>query len=156
MEIRALTSADLEALEAFYRSLTPATVALFMPFGPDAPREKMVEHLALAEAGEHVSRGLVNDDGEIEGHCYVSNIHAEKPSFGLGLRERMQGQGWGPKLTAAVFEDPRAAHLPLVTLTVVKANERAWRIYERYGFVIDEERRPSWVPEESYYMERRL
>ncbi|NLO72535.1 MAG: hypothetical protein GX100_00315, partial [candidate division WS1 bacterium] len=113
MEIRSLTTADLEAFEAFYRSLSAEILQLFAPFGPDSPHDQLVEHLRLAEAGEHVSFGLFSAGGDLEGHCYVSHLHGEQPSFGLGLRERTQGQGWGPKLMAAAMEDPRVKNLSL-------------------------------------------
>ena len=153
MEIRRLTSADLDALEDFYRSLTEATTHLFRPFG-DAEREKLQRHLREADEGRHVSLGLFGEDGAIEGHTYVSWVQGSAPSFGLGLRERTQGQGWGPKLMAAVMTAPEVEALPLVTLTVIKTNERARSIYEKLGFVITGET-GAWEPGDSWCMERR-
>lgn len=154
MEIRRLTSADLDALEDFYRSLGEATVRFFRPFGA-AEREKLQRHLREADEGRHVSLGLIGAEGAIEGHAYVSWIHSDKPSFGLGLRERTQGQGWGPKLMAAVMAAPEVATLPFVTLTVVKCNERARSIYEKMGFVITGECGAN-EPGDSWCMERRI
>ncbi len=153
LEIRRLTLADLDALEDFYRSLSEATIRLFRPFG-DAEREKLQRHLREAEEGRHVSLGLFNEAGEIEGHTYVSWIQSDKPSFGLGLRERTQGQGWGPRLMAAVMAAPEVDRLPLVTLTVMKGNERARSIYEKLGFVLTGET-GAWEPGDSWCMERR-
>jgi GNAT superfamily N-acetyltransferase len=155
MEIRDLTTADLKAFEDFYHSLSEGTVKLFAPFGPTPTREALLAHLRETEAGDHLSLGLFNEAGEMEGHGFMLHL-AGTPSFGLGLRDRMQGEGWGPKLMAAVMADPRVASLPLITLTVVKTNDRARRIYERWGFVIVTEGTPEWLTDEHWYMERRI
>jgi GNAT superfamily N-acetyltransferase len=156
MEIRDLTTADLEVFEAFYRSLSPETATLFRPFGWELRRADLLTHLRETEAGEHLSLGLFNEAGEMEGHGFMLYLGQAQPSFGLGLRDRMQGQGWGPKLMAAVMEDPRVASLPLTTLTVVKTNDRARRIYERWGYVIVTEGAPEWLTDREWYMERRI
>jgi ribosomal protein S18 acetylase RimI-like enzyme len=153
MEIRRLTRADLDALEEFYHSLSEATAYLFRPFG-EAEREKLERHLRETDEGRHASLGLVGEDGAIEGHTFVLWLQGDKPTFGLGLRDRMQGQGWGPKLMAAVMATPEVEALPLVTLTVIQANERARSLYEKMGFVVMGECQ-CWEPGDSWYMERR-
>jgi RimJ/RimL family protein N-acetyltransferase len=151
--IRALTAADTDALAAFYRSLAPETVYVFGPFQP-VEEAVLADFLHAGEAGRHASWGLVGPDGELEGHVFLRGLEHPPPEFGLGLRERRQGQGWGRRLmaTALAWADEQA--LPVVRLTVFKVNHRARSLYASFGFAALRDH-TCHLPDDSLYMERR-
>ena len=152
MHIRRLSPSDADGLLAFYLSLSEETVRLFRPF--DLTEEVICAHLAEADAGKHISLGLVGPDGDIEGHSFILSVDGEKPVFGIGLRERAVGRGWGHRLMEAVLAEADSLDLPLVTLTVIKDNHRASALYEKMGVEI---REGVAFPgsENSYWMERK-
>lgn len=55
--------------------------------------------------------------------------------WGMYLRERHWGAGGADALMAALLNHARGAY-EIVTLTVMRDNERALRFYERWGFTI--------------------
>jgi ribosomal protein S18 acetylase RimI-like enzyme len=153
LRVRPLTAADTAALLAFYHSLPEAVTRFFLPFGVVVTEEALRAHLEGAEAGRNVSLGLVGEAGEIQGHAFLQGVDTERPVFGIGLRERLLGQGWGRRLMRQALEEGDALGLPKTTLTVVKANRRALALYEKMGFAIRGEC-AFRAPGDSWYMER--
>lgn len=138
MLIRPLTLADAPALQDFYASLTEAVTYFFQPW-PAATTEVLTQHLADAEAGKNVVLGLVAAEGTVEGHGFMWNVDTDEPVLGIGLGERVQGQGWGRLLMKALLAEADARHLPEVHLTVLKDNLRAQNLYQSFGFVVEGE-----------------
>jgi len=154
MTIRKLTSSDLGRLLQFYQTLSSAVVAFYEPFGPQVTEETILNHLKEADAGRHISLGLVGPDGSIEGHAFVLRIDTPKPVFGIGLQERVHGQGWGRKIMQTVLAEADARNIPLITLTVIKKNAKAKAMYEKFGFQLRGEE-TFREKNDSYYMERK-
>ncbi|MGC8667021.1 MAG: GNAT family N-acetyltransferase [Chthonomonadales bacterium] len=153
LHIVELTPDDAAPLLSFYHSLSPAVTEVFLPF--DAVSWDTLEaHLAEAARGIHLSLALVTDTGEIVGHGFIANIRSMAPTLGIGLRDDYIGRGYGRMLMEQLLALADADNLPLVTLTVVKSNERALRLYLRCGFRITGEA-TFRAPNDSWYMERR-
>ncbi len=152
LEIRKLTSADTKLLLDFYRSLSPVVVDMFEPFTTlnEEVIRKMIEE---TDAGQHVGFGLIAEDGRIVGHSFVWDIREEKPFFGVGLTECVQGQGLGRKIMQVVLDEGDALGVPLVTLTVLKRNTRAKNLYDTMGFELKSDF-TFREENDSYYMER--
>ncbi|HEY3397219.1 MAG TPA: N-acetyltransferase [Armatimonadota bacterium] len=134
MQMRTLTIADAAALLDFYQSLGEQTVYFFAPW--PFTEEAIRDHLTLTDQGDAVSLGLVNETGEIEGHGFLKWVRSETPSFGIGLRERVQGQGEGRRLMDAVMARADELALAQVGLGVRQDNLRAIALYQTLGFVI--------------------
>jgi RimJ/RimL family protein N-acetyltransferase len=153
MEIRRLTIGHLEPLLSFYSTLPKWITDFFEPFGPVVAEQILSKHLTDADSGVNLSLGLFDDSGVILGHVFIWNTRSELPVFGIGLAESAQGQGWGRRMAERVIEEAGALGAKRITLTVVKANSRAWTLYERLGF-----RRTGEVTfrteKDSYSMER--
>jgi len=145
---------DAASLLSFYHSLSPEVTAVFLPFDT-VSRDTLDTHLAEAAKGIHVSLGLVAASGEIVGHAFIANIHSLAPTLGIGLRDAYIGQGYGRMLMEHLLSMADAKGLPVVTLTVVKSNERALRLYLRLGFRIVGEA-SFRAANDSWYMERRV
>jgi len=76
---------------------------------------------------------------QIVGWSFLWNLESEKPTFGLGIADEVQGKGLGSALMDGVMKAARERGLRKVFLTVVKDNEVAWKMYEKRGFVRDSE-----------------
>jgi ribosomal protein S18 acetylase RimI-like enzyme len=133
MLIRRLTTVDLAALQGFYDSLTEAITYFFRPWA-DPNEEVLREHLAAGAEGRAVVWGLLSDAGEVEGHAFIRWLESDRPSFGIALRERVQGQGWGRRLTEALLADADQRGVPEVYLGVNKDNPRAIALYQKLGW----------------------
>ncbi len=154
MQVRRLSPTDTGRLLAFYQALSDTVTFFYEPFG-ELNEDVIGRHLAGAEASKHISLGLWRQDGTVLGHAFVFDVEGNKPVFGIGLNESVQGRGWGRRMTAAALAEGDARGVPLVTLTVLKANHRAIKLYEKSGFVIKGE--DSFrAAHDSHYMERRV
>lgn len=54
--------------------------------------------------------------------------------WGMYVRQAARGQGLGDEIVATLLSHARAGGVEIVQLTVVAANARARRLYERHGF----------------------
>ena len=135
LTIQPLGPDKVAALTAFYLSLPKAVVRLFEPFR-HVDEATIGARLAEVAEGKHISLGLFDRDGDVLGHGFVFDVHAEAPVFGIGLRPCVHGQGWGRKLMRAVLDEADRRGAPRLTLTVIKDNKRASSLYEKMGFVI--------------------
>jgi RimJ/RimL family protein N-acetyltransferase len=137
---------------AFYNSLSEGVRAFFLPFG-EVEIGTLRAHLASADAGAALSLGLVDHVGTVMGHCFVNDLSEPRPVLGIGLRDVIIGHGYGRRMMQAALAEADRMRLPVVTLTVVKANARAVRLYEQLGFVrTGETSFRSWL--DSWCMER--
>ena len=152
MRIRELRVRDAEALLAFYESLSEAVVWFYQPFR-EPGLATMRDHLSGGRESRHIVQGIADDVGRILGHGFILGIREPEPVFGIGLHQEIHGQGWGRRLMESVLTKADGLGLPLVTLTVVKTNLRAIRLYESLDFRIEGE--VSFrSPNDSHYMER--
>src|SRR5450759_3541293 len=135
MLVRRLTCADLSGLQAFYDSLTEAITYYFRPWA-EPSEEILRDHLAGGEEGRALVWGLLSAAGEVEGHAFIRWLGTEQPSFGIALRERAQGQGWGRRLTEAILAEADARVIPAVYLGVNKDNPRALALYQSVGWTL--------------------
>jgi ribosomal protein S18 acetylase RimI-like enzyme len=136
LRIVPLSGADEDRLQRFYASLEPAVVWFYEPYGAAPAKEKIREVLAAVDAGRDVAFGLENPAGEIVGHVFIADLASGSPTFGIGMAASAHGRGWGRRLAETALAEVDAAGLPLVALTVVKANVRASSLYKSLGFEI--------------------
>jgi len=129
-----LQPSDAEELYAFYSSLPQAVTRVFRPF--ERPTLEVIrKHLEEAKAGRHISIGLLTSSRMV-GHGFVMHIEKKHPVFGIGLVESLHGQGFGRFLMNRVIEEAKERNVGYMTLTVVKLNLKALRLYRSFGFEI--------------------
>lgn len=130
---------DAPALAGFYNGLSARSIRTFRPLGTatdldtcrgiardNAPGGSRHDRIAFAE-------------GRVVGWSFLWELEGGQPVFGLGIADAWHGQGLGARLMDEIMGVARDLGLPLVVLTVVTDNERAWRMYERRGFVRQEQ-----------------
>ena len=139
-EIRRLAEGDAEALAEFYNGLSERSRRTFRPLGWTAGLEACLDIVRDQVAGDRsLDRGSKYDlvawcDRQIVGWGFVWNLHAEGPTFGLGVADAHQGRGLGSALMDRVLEVAQGLGLRQVELTVVQDNLVARRLYEGRGF----------------------
>ncbi len=140
-------------LLAFYRSLSEDVAWFYRPFEP-VDAATLGAHLDEVAAGRCSSWAVRGPEGMILGHGFIGGLDAV-PVLGIGLHQDYLSRGIGRRLMEWMLDAADARRLPVVTLTVMKANQRARRLYERMGFAVMGE--VSFrAPRDSLAMERRL
>jgi len=150
--IRELTADDGPALQRFFNSLSTETRRLFRPAGWNMSLQQCAALCRQSAAGERVDL-VLEDCGRVVGWSFLQCLDRPSPSFGIGLAEQYCGQGHGKTLMGRTIARARELGKEGVELTVVQSNERAWRLYESFGFV----RTGMWQgSDEQDYYEMRL
>jgi RimJ/RimL family protein N-acetyltransferase len=81
-------------------------------------------------------------DGErVIGWCDISSLNrpvfAHAGVLGMGVLDGYRGQGVGRLLITTTLDAAKAAGLTRVELTVFQHNQRAMKLYEKMGFVVE-------------------
>jgi ribosomal protein S18 acetylase RimI-like enzyme len=114
-------AADTEATGFFHpHPLTRRHAAWLC--GPDGPRRD--RYFLARQDGKPVGYSMLR--GWDEGY--------EVPSFGACVLAAARGQGLGHLLLSHAIDHARWAGAPRLRLTVYRANERAVRLYTKFGF----------------------
>ena len=159
--LRPLTTDDTEALGDFYLSIERAAYRFYCP----NPLTCKWSEKRTAAADEPTSVTLVaeNNTGQIAGYAWYrwDEDKPEKPSlFGICIRKAYRGVALGQALIAHLLEIAEEVGPPVMSLTVQKANARAFGLYSKMGFeVVREQERgrvEEFPPEPEYYMEQRI
>ncbi len=79
-------------------------------------------------------------EGEIAGNCALSPVGnmrrtAHRCEFAIALKRKYWGIGIGAAMMNAAFARAKAIGYKQVELEVIAGNDRAMRLYERFGFV---------------------
>jgi ribosomal-protein-alanine N-acetyltransferase len=77
---------------------------------------------------------LVEEDGVVAGWAGLAASGGQGDVLTIGVRPSMQGQGVGSALLTALLEEAVARGCGEVFLDVRADNDRARRLYERFGF----------------------
>jgi GNAT superfamily N-acetyltransferase len=136
LELRQLRAGDAAALAAFYNGLSPDSKRTFRPLGAVTTAtacEGIIQH-NKPDSGEKLDLVAVSGDA-IVGWSFVWGMRADRPTFGLAVADMHHGQGLASRLMDGVLDAARARGKTRIQLTVVQDNEKAWRMYERRGFV---------------------
>ena len=133
--IRQPREGDAPALQAFYNSLDPFGKEMFHPIGPSAELQACEKVVRDAQLGARFDL-VIERGGEILGWAFVSGLEKDCPVLGIGVSEELRGRGFGRTLMERLVEFVRARGNKGIELTVVRTNDRARLLYERFGFEI--------------------
>lgn len=141
-KVRRLQVEDASALAAFYNRLSKESKRTFRPIGPITIPEKCLE--IAADNGQEESASSKYDliavyDGQIIGWGFIWNLTSTEPTFGLAVADAYHHRGVGNFLMSCTMQWARNQALKAVHLTVVQDNIIAWKLYEKYGFVKENE-----------------
>lgn len=133
--IRALRPEDELCLQTFYNGLDTDAKTLFRPLGWSAALdecEKIVRDMLDGKRYDIV----IDLSGRIKGWAFAAELDRDYPVFGIGLTDRLRGQGFGRRMMAEVIDHVRAKGNKGLDLTVVQTNDRARTLYERFSFQV--------------------
>lgn len=157
--LRFLSIDDAEKLGDFYLSIERAAYRFYCPH--PLTREQAAKKAAMALAPTSGVLVAENENQEIVGYAsYWWNADNDKPStFGICIQKTYRGIALGQALMARLFEVAEKVGPPMMSLTVQKANPRAFALYSKMGFQVVREQMRKQVeefpPEPEYYMERK-
>ena len=138
VKLREITSEDAdEVMEMVYLALWDA------PDEPKRPR-KTLQHPMVKSYYENWGKPhdlgfLAEIEGESIGGVTIrvkdscTQTHADLPELCIGICEKHTGKGVGTKLMRAIIAESKHRY-PGIRLGVHPRNERAWKLYERFGF----------------------
>lgn len=148
--LRQLGPDDALALQTFYNHLSPEVRWRFAPLGWCSGLTDCLAFCRAQRQGERYD--VVLDNGrEIVGWAFVSRLNTPRAYLGIGIADRYCSQGLGKVLMQAVCDEARRLGKEAIDLIVIKSNERAQKLYERFGFVRTGER-PGQDGQEFYEM----
>ena len=75
---------------------------------------------------------------ELAGYCYGSLEEGHGHLIRMAVHPAWQGQGVGSRLVAEAMRFFQQADVQLVTLNTQEENERAQRLYRKFGFQLTE------------------
>jgi RimJ/RimL family protein N-acetyltransferase len=107
----------------------------------EAPPPAEVRKFVLSNIAERVPQFVALDDDRVVGWCDV--LPKPRPALrhsgvlGMGVISEHRGRGIGRALLDATLQTAKASGISRIELTVRVDNERAKRLYERFGFVIE-------------------
>jgi RimJ/RimL family protein N-acetyltransferase len=134
VEVRAATTADEEPLTALDR-------AAWTPFSSPGPRDEAAPLFNERTSHEDVLVAVV--DGELAGYIRLNRATRFQSSDhvltvnGIAVDPAHQGRGVGRVLIDAAIAEARRRGARRLTLRVFSPNERARRLYESAGFVVE-------------------
>jgi ribosomal protein S18 acetylase RimI-like enzyme len=134
LEIRAARAADQEPLAILDR-------AAWTPFSSPGPLDEAEPFFNERTAPEDVLVAVV--DGEVAGYLRLNRGSRFRSSDhvltvnGVAVDPARQGRGIGRALIDAAIAEARARGARRLTLRVFSPNERARRLYESAGFVVE-------------------
>ena len=108
--------------------------------------------LRASADGQHINAGLFHENGII-GHSFILNIKEKHPVFGIGIVKEFHGRGLGRELMNRVIREADSIGVEEITLTVVKLNAQALRLYGEFGFRIIRDH-TFRIKNDSYFMIR--
>ena len=134
VEVRAATAADEEPLAALDR-------VAWTPFSSPGPLDEAAPFFDERTSHEDVLVAVV--DGEAAGYIRInraSRFHSSDHVLtvnGIAVDPARQGRGVGRALIDAAVAEARRRRARRLTLRVFSPNERARRLYESAGFVVE-------------------
>jgi RimJ/RimL family protein N-acetyltransferase len=107
----------------------------------EAPAEADVRKYVLESIARQVPHFVALVDGGVVGWCDITlrpqPAFAHSGVLGIGVISEYRGQGVGRALLEATLQAAQARDIRRVELTVRVDNERAKRLYEICGFVVE-------------------
>lgn len=113
----------------------PAVLELERLLFPDDAWSEITYRAELTESdGTHHYVAIDGDDGRLAGWAGLSAAGGQADVLTIGVRPELQGQGLGARLLTELLGAAAELGCPEVFLDVRADNDRARRLYERFGF----------------------
>ncbi|XAW87612.1 GNAT family N-acetyltransferase [Vibrio sp. CDRSL-10 TSBA] len=137
--IRKAEPSDARAVQAIFESPKAYSNTLQLPFSSFE-----LWHKRLSDQAEHVHAYVAVVDGQVVGNITLNVCTNQRrrhaASFGMGIKDQMQGVGVGSALLATVIDlADNWLNLKRIELTVFTDNQPAIGLYKKFGFEIEGE-----------------
>jgi ribosomal protein S18 acetylase RimI-like enzyme len=132
LDVARLSRINPEALVRFHDKLSSHSREKFWPHSYDAAT---IARLAARDVRGDDRIYVLRAAEDVVGYFFLWEFQDPVPVLGIGLADEWQGQGLGPRMIGVLVDDARATGRTGIDLTTMITNERAFRLYERVGFV---------------------
>jgi ribosomal-protein-alanine N-acetyltransferase len=122
--IRGLSEEDLPALLDLERELFPEDAWSEEMFRGELAEQPRTRHYVIAES----------EDGGLVGYAGLCAVAGEGDVQTIGVRPAFEGRGIGTALLTNLISEAETRSCAAVFLEVRADNERAQKLYERFGF----------------------
>ncbi|AYF89248.1 GNAT family N-acetyltransferase [Pseudomonas sp. DY-1] len=152
MSIRKLRISDIEALHRLFAEVSAEGEYLLRA---EAPPLEQMRALLLRSLPLDLPQFVVDAEGDLVGSieifpaslCQMEDASGEDFGvLGMQVRKTHRGRGLGSQLMEAALEHCRRQDMRRVELTVLKSNEAAIRLYQRFAFHWVEDLPPVTLP----------
>lgn len=142
LHIRPVNHTDADMLFTFFEQLDRETNFLLFETGERIlSRQQLEIRLQQILEGDSECMWVVTGEQRISGHLGLrrGNVRRNRHAaiIAMGLLQSCCGQGWGAKLLQHAESWARGHQIHRLGLTVMPHNERALRLYQKQGFVIE-------------------
>ena len=133
--IREMAGGDREIAERFFAGLGEESVWMFNSSGANTRRA-----LAYIDGDRETSKFWLaeekgeNGDAEMAGYVFIWNTDKAVVKFGIAVADRWKGRRLGSRLIRHAIDYCRDNGYGGILLSTRFENERAQRLYEKYGF----------------------
>ncbi|MEV5746608.1 ribosomal protein S18-alanine N-acetyltransferase [Actinoallomurus sp. NPDC052308] len=124
MTLRAMSADDLSDVLALEPVLFPEESWSEQAYLEELADQTGTRHYVVIEDG----------DGRFAGWAGLAAVGGQADVLTIGVRPELQGRGFGARLLTALLDEAAARGCPEVFLDVRADNDRARRLYERFGF----------------------
>ena len=140
VELRTLRADEGRALQRFYNGMSHESRRLFRPLGWRAALHDCERICGDAARGTRFDV-VAADEDDIVGWAFIAPMDREVPGLGIGVADAFHGQGIGRRLMQMLVDEGKRQGRKGIALIVVQDNDRARRMYERFGFSVTGEHR---------------
>ncbi|ABE56364.1 GCN5-related N-acetyltransferase [Shewanella denitrificans OS217] len=139
IEVRRTEPSDAKAIKEIYECQNAYSDTLQLPFPSADMWEKRRQNVP-----DHVYAYVAVIDGEVVGNIdfevCTNPRRRHVATFGMGIKDKVQGLGVGSALLETVIDlADNWLNLKRIELTVYVDNERAIKLYKKFGFEIEGE-----------------
>jgi ribosomal-protein-alanine N-acetyltransferase len=119
-----MTEADLPSVLGLEQELFPEDAWSEGMFRSELSEQPETRHYVVAEA----------DEGELAGYAGLCAVAGEGDVQTIAVRAELAGRGIGSALLTSLLDEAAARGCEAVYLEVRADNDRAQKLYERFGF----------------------
>lgn len=154
--IRKVNIEDAKSMMEFIKKVSNETDFLLSSYDEiNMTLENEIEYLQNITKSKNNIIFVLDIDGEIAGSCGLTSINKKRikhrATLGISVLKKYWGEGLGNKLIDNAIKYAKKANIKKLELEVRVDNEKAIKLYKKFGFEIEGEIRNYFYLNKKYY-----
>jgi len=133
--LRPLRTDDALRLQQFYNGLSSESRTFFRPLGWNATYARCVQVARESKEGKRYDVAA-ESMGRIVGWAFTTGMDSVLPHLGIACADDLHGCGLGTRMMQCLVDEAKRQHKKGIDLILVQSNDRALRLYKKFGFRI--------------------